>query len=462
MNTSDDNKFDEEVAEAMSQYLPQSGMILKVNPWSKPIHEITWGMILTTITFKLFYLDFLLPTLGFCLIYIGCRTLRNVNSSFSFIWKLSILRLILNFLIDTLVLATPINLKFNNYVFLSSIIFFILQMLFIITFRKGLKLVFLKEKVQAPKDPLLWVCILQIIIYLLALISRGLPSIILTFVLLVMVICYFIFFKQLYGISNYMKSVGYSLINASVGISNKVFISAYVGCFLLFIIIFSTFSYHVTLTPTLMKPIDNFTVRTNLINKGFPPEIIGDISDKYIQLICNAKKIDTSVSSLNFKSETPPRCTLESTTVCVQTSDNSVYSLVYFKWKDGASYWNDGFRITSEWNLQLIAGTLLYDKDGKGYCSPMPRLRNDFQDQNTIFGSQYKKLISGGVSYPFNSSNQRGYIFYKVDAPHDFTLVSNYFDYFHYMNPIRYPYTEPEDNYTFFDKHLRQHVSQFQ
>jgi len=78
-----------------------------------------------------------------------------------------------------------------------------------------------------------------------------------------------------------------------------------------------------------------------------------------------------------------------------------------------------------------------------------------------MFGTKESKQISGAVSFPFNSSRQRGYVFYHIQLPKDQWIASNIFNYVHYHHPFQLPYEETERRILsgnfFFKDNLDQH-----
>jgi uncharacterized membrane protein len=60
-----------------------------LNPWKKPIMEITLGFALTSITLNFLWLQYILPAIGIVLIFIGARSLRKENKYFTMSQQIS-------------------------------------------------------------------------------------------------------------------------------------------------------------------------------------------------------------------------------------------------------------------------------------------------------------------------------------------------------------------------------------
>jgi hypothetical protein len=139
--------------------------------------------------------------------------------------------------------------------------------------------------------------------------------------------------------------------------------------------------------------------------------------------------------------------------------------LVHFDWTDGKAYWQDGFTIWGENGIELLNGRLLYKINEVEYSAPIPRLKCEAVTQYSFFGAQESRQISGAVSYPFASKEQRGYVFYRIQLPKDQLCGSNCLNYVHYNLPVQFPYSETEQQIIngkyFFDDNLLQHYTNF-
>lgn len=49
------------------------------NPWRNPIKLITWGFLMTSFTLNFFLLQYILPTIGVGLLYLGFLNMRKGN-----------------------------------------------------------------------------------------------------------------------------------------------------------------------------------------------------------------------------------------------------------------------------------------------------------------------------------------------------------------------------------------------
>ncbi|MGN0712843.1 MAG: hypothetical protein ACI4LJ_03590 [Anaerovoracaceae bacterium] len=91
--------FNEKQLEQMlCEHLPETtlaGALTDINPFREAVSKVIAGLVLTTFTLQFLYLNYILPTIGVMLIYLGMRTLRSGNGYFRTGWLLSLLRVIL-------------------------------------------------------------------------------------------------------------------------------------------------------------------------------------------------------------------------------------------------------------------------------------------------------------------------------------------------------------------------------
>ncbi len=147
-----DFKFDKQMIEHLSELTPPEEEIRKTNPWSKPIDFITWGFILTTLHLNFIYLQYILPTIGVILIFLGFRSLRNENKYFKVAWILSIVKLLLQ-LGNLVWISTPLNIM--DYPELAfGTVMLVFQIALFLTFHVALKKTYKKAGKLTESNPL--------------------------------------------------------------------------------------------------------------------------------------------------------------------------------------------------------------------------------------------------------------------------------------------------------------------
>lgn len=440
------------------------------NPWHKSISNITWGFMLTSMTFNFLALQYILPTIGVGLLYIGFRQLRDENRWFNVAWIFSIVNIAIQ-IFKLIYISTPLHIRFND-TFIIVILFTIFQVSFIIIFRNGVREVFRDNDEIPDRDPLVTLVIWIIIITICAL--TGLGSIF--FISIPLLLYYFYVFRQVYKISDVLGSLNCEPKVVKLKVSSKIFMTIYSVLIILVVVICCVLANSGELeSKEFTEPIVNET-RTNLINLGFPKEIIKDISDDDINMLQDAIYVQCDTALLMYDSKEQAvidyndgsvsdkegKANLEATTIFVENNDGKMYGFEYFQWKDGSAYWKDIFTISGTERVEAINGRLLYEKDGKRYSSPIPKLKNKaVTEVDILLNESQCEKISGIVNYPWGSEKQRGYVFYLISFNDDVQVGGNIFNYTHYSNPIRIPYTEVGDESLFGNKRLRQHCTNY-
>lgn len=478
-----DYNFDQQMIDRLSYMIPPEEEIRKTNPWSKPIGYITWGFILTTWHLSFIYLQYILPTIGVILIFLGFRCLRNENKYFKIAWILSILKLVLH-LGDLISVSTPLNIVDYPELTIGTVMF-PFQIAMFLVFRAALKGTYNKAGRLMKADPLLgasWWTTAAFLIALSPLSNSWL-------IFIPMMICYILIVRSLFRIGYQLDDTGYVLTNSSVRISNRTFGRTYFLIALMTVIMCSVFYNHLKLEPQEYSLPETIEARQHLLDMGFPAEALQYLGDQDVILLNSAVNIESFSKVLMFDARKvehreisegytyitytyePGKRNMENTTIFIETPENVVYVMQYFKWLGGNPVWQDGILISGETKAndkEIISSSLFYNKKGTEYIANFPRLVCDRITQNTMFGMDYSVMIVGALSYPFDSKDQGGYVLYRytVGADSDIYVTQATFSYVHFLSPLHIPYTRTEDlilsgAYTFEDR-LQQHYTNYE
>lgn len=434
----------------------------QINPWQKPLSNITWGFLFTIMTFNFFYLNYILPIIGVALLFIGFYDLRKVNNELRMAWNFSIANLIFYFL-NLIYTITPLHIKYNN-AFAMIIFNTVFQISFLLIFRSGLKNLLQEAGITSEKDPIIWLVIWRSLAVFLAWSQLGSVW----FIFFPYIFFYFYNFSSLYKINEPLKDLHIEPLEAHNKYRSKKYWCAYMVTCALIVVLVSSISNHIKLTPVEATSPDLTETRQNLIDLGFPEEMLKDIPEEQVELLKDATKIEIYRELLMFdpkvktittsdngytvqtNKEVPGKINLKATSIYVQLKDNRMYGVHYFKWQDGGAYWNDGLSLRGSVPLELIAGNLLYEKNGSNYSAPIPRLNSNIVLERDWFGYEsMEEKITGAVNYPFGSEKQRGYILYefKFNKDLDYGDIINgaiILNYNHHKHPIIVPYEETE------------------
>ena len=478
-----DCNFDQQVIDRLSGLTPPEEEIRNINPWSKPIGFITWGFILTTLHLNFIYLQYILPTIGAILIFLGFRTLRNENKYFKTVWILSIVKPLLQ-LVNLVWVSTP--LKTVDYPELAiGTVMLVFQIAMFLIFQAALKETFNKAGKSTEGAPLLWASVWTVAAFLIAL-SPSSKS---WFVFIPMVVCYILIVRSLFRIGGQLDDAGYVLTNAPVRISNRTIGRVYFLIALAIVMTCSAFYNHLKLEPQEYHLPETTEARQHLLDMEFPAEALQCLSDEDVTMLSRAVNVEVFSKLLMFDPKKvehregfegythithtyePGKKNIESTTVYIEMPENVVYVMQYFTWKGGWPVWQDGFLISGETKAddkQIVSSGLLYSKKGIRNTADFPRLVCEKTTRNTMFGSDYSVLIAGALSYPFGSEDQGGYVLYRytVMAGSDIYTTHATLSYVHLSSPLHIPYVRTEDlilsgAYTFVDR-LQQHYTTYE
>lgn len=454
--------FDQQMIDQFSELPPPEEEIRNINPWSKPIGFITWGFILTTLHLNFLYLQYILPTIGVILIFLGFRSLRNENKYFKAAWVLSIVKLFLQ-LGDLVRVTTPLNIV--DYPELAvGIVMLAFQIAMFLTFQAALKEVYKKANKATESAPLLWASLWTVAAFLIAL--SPLSKSWLAFI--PMVICYILIARSLYRIGGELDDAGYVLTNAPVRISNRTFGWTYFLIALATVVICCICYNHLKLEPQEYQLPKITEARQHLLDMEFPAEALQYLSDDDVSMISGAVNIEASSELMMFDAKEvghretdgsstyvtftyePGKNNIEATTVYIEMPENVVYVLQYFTWKGGRPVWQDGIQISGESQAeywQIISSGLFYSKKGTDYTADFPRLVCDSMTQTSMFGISDFVQIVGALSYPFGSEHQGGYVLYRYTLLYDSDIYATHanLNYVHLSSPLHIPYANTED-----------------
>ncbi len=469
------NQLDNEQmpSDYITEAVPIDDNLSKSNLWRKSISNITWGLILTSFTLNFLLLQFILPTLGIILLYLGFHSLRKLNRLFFTSWVVVILQLIWQ-TVQLVFYATPLIVHIQSNLVIGSISL-VFKIILLLVFRSALRAVYRQFNVVPSRDPLLGAVIWMVIITLCSLT----PLAYLGLAFIPLLILYFMNIRSLSRAGDELRHESYHFAIAPVKLGNTVVTLGYLAFSLILVAISCIFANHIKLEASEQATTNSVT-RTALIDLGFPENILSDVSDKDVAMLDGAIHIETSSDLLSFdpvkittKSGSnsymtrnkPGNNNLQATTIYIEFPDNLLYVLMYLDWIDTKAYWQDGFTIWGEEGFELLHGVLLYEKKGVNYTAPIPRLSCEVLTSYSMFGADESRQISGAVSYPFGSQHQKGYVFYRLQLPKEQWIGCNGMNYIHYTHPLQIPYMKTEErllNGTYFSGDKQIHYSTFE
>ncbi|MGI6643814.1 MAG: hypothetical protein ACOX3V_07480 [Bacillota bacterium] len=450
-----DLDFDERIVDYLSTVDLPEKEILETNPWSGPIGLITWGLILTTFRLNAAYLQYILPTIGVVLLFLGFRSLRHENKYFRVVWGFSVVRLWLR-IADLIRVSTPLNsIDYPEPVVGGLALAF--QVVTFLYFQAALNETQRKAQKRIEDAPLVRASLWAAVVYLVSLSPLSMSWLAFLF----LAVCYVGIVRSLYKIGAQLGDAGYVLMNSRVRVNSRTVGCLYSLLALATVIVCASLSNHLSLDPRVFHQPETTPLRENVLNLGFPAECLQRLSDTHVLMLSDAVSVEAFRESLK---------NIDSTTVYVEMPEKVMYVMQYFTWKTGWPVWQDGILIVGETKTQdkrIVDSGLFYRKNGIDYSADFPRLECRSMAQSTVFGTVHPVAIAGALSFPFGSESQGGYVFcrYSVMADTDRYITNTIFNYVHLSNPLRIPYARTEDlilggAYMFGNK-LQQHYTSY-
>ena len=474
MTGPEQDRLDEMIEQGLGEIVPGEGVVEEVNPWREPIGRIAAGMALTGITLNFLYLQYLLPTLGAALQYLGFRTLRRSGPAFRIAWGLSLVELVWH-AVWLMLSASPWRLE-GMTAYALGLAGMAVQIARLLLLRAGLRDVCRRAEVEPQGDPLRAAVIWQVLIAVLAfspLAQSWLAAI-------PMIIAFVLIIRSLVRVGGSLGGAGYCFVDAPVRVSSGVMKWGYLlGCFAL-VLLTSAVVNHPRLDAQPVPAQGEAETRQALAELGLPENVLADLSDEHVRALEGAFRVDVQQEMMSFYSSTTTeiqKADADADRLCayiiyIELPGSRMAVLNYFDWQQGGTYWGDavmlGWQDTYEYLTGQIGGALLYEKNGQAYTAPIPRLNNGVVTTTDWFsGIQSYPRITGTVSYPFGAQNQRGYVLYILQL-HDLgywgRLNGNTsITYRHRLQPFSLPYQTPAELTSgWTDNTLQQRLGLFQ
>ena len=456
MTGPEQDRLDEMIEQGLGEIVPGEGVVEEVNPWREPIGRIAAGMALTGITLNFLYLQYLLPTLGAALQYLGFRTLRRSGPAFRIAWGLSLVELVWH-AVWLMLSASPWRLE-GMTAYTLGLAGMAVQIARLLLLRAGLRDVCRRAEVEPKGDPLRAAVIWQVLIAVLAfspLAQSWLAAI-------PMIIAFVLIIQSLERVGGSLGGAGYCFVDAPVRVSSGVMKWGYLlGCFAL-VLLTSAVVNHPRLDAQPVPAQGEAETRQALAELGLPENVLADLSDEHVRALEGAFRVDVQQEMMSFYSSTTTeiqKADADADRLCayiiyIELPGSRMAVLNYFDWQQGGTYWGDavmlGWQDTYEYLTGQIGGALLYEKNGQAYTAPIPRLNNGVVTTTDWFsGIQSYPRITGTVSYPFGAQNQRGYVLYILqlrDLGYWGRLNGNTsITYRHRLQPFSLPYQTPAE-----------------
>lgn len=431
------------------------------NPWKTPMTRICWGLALISVTLHLFGLDIILPAVGTVLLWLGLRSLRRENSGFRFAYfcvtVYTVLHLAVMVLRATpfeLVMSKLIDMEWNTstgavpfYYALRTVTLQSALVLTAVGLWRGLRAVFAaagqKPRTVAAGE----LVILEAMMIPLALIGLNgwllVGPILILFVLLV---------RNLRKLGKSLDEAGYALAPAPVRFPGGLAFGIWLGIPLAALAILPLLFARLPVPDQTPEygPDGNLTLRTELLDLGFPEDILSELTDGAVAKFQGAygltvKGQDSSVGSHDG---IPSTVMLEIPVRDDRYGFRTVY-LAYLRWSaeevSGGGYM-EGIRVTPDLHSVTVHTScpdgMLEWRDGDGTFHTAP-LSFCFRSDSSMIVSYYADFsLPKGINGPVE-----GWVSWESvpSSPEKLTVYNYQLSFAHRLSPWQYPYQLPSD-----------------
>lgn len=419
------------------------------SPWRRALKQVCWGLALWSITLDMFYLNYLLPTLGVILLWLGLRSLRHQNRPFRVGYALSWV-LSLHHVFIVAVLATPASqnppLLLGLGWFGSLITWGVYLCLWL-----GLRGVF--RQAQLPPKPRAagWLVVCYGLLMGMGVLSLNLLIFVLPFLLV-----WILLLVGLYRTHRSLDQAGYAVHPASVRVSNGWAAATWLGITVLAVVVPLSLSLRLPLqgvepfTPTPQQS----QVRTQLEQLGFPTDLLTLLPDDQVSQLENATQVQVTTQTGSAEYADMSKLSMDIVEVALtQTGDIRVYA--FFHWDsppkqrmlEGVYLIPNVHELAVSLSIDQLQGMLFWEESGQTFQAPLGNLFTsppEIQLTHSFQGYSYTDLT---FSLPKDGEQIRGYVTWTL---HGFTMATNFnamVVYLHQESPLLYPWNTPSNQY---------------
>lgn len=414
-------------------------------PWKRALKQLCWGLALTSITLNFLYLDYLLPTLGGVLVWLGLRSLRRQNAPFQAGYLLSWLMCLLR-LVNLTLLATPVSqnssLLLGLYLFGSLVTWLLYLCLWL-----GLRGVFHQAHLSPKTRSAGWLVIGYGLLLGLALFPFGILLLVLPLLIL-----WILLLVGLFRTHRSLDQAGYAVRPAPVRVSNRWATLTWLGLTALSVVVALSLSLRLPMQG--VEPLDMNTqhsqLRTQLEQLGFPAHLLQMLPDEQVEQLERATYIEVD-SGGNYAPDADVAGLSMEVVEVMFSHAGEARMYAFFQWDTPPEHrMLEGIRLLP--NVQQLAvplqldqpqGVLQWEEDGQSFQAPL----------GTLFTAPPEILLSASpqgypyadltFSLPKEGEHIRGYVSWTLGYFSSATNLNAQVTYLHQESPLLYPWDAP-------------------
>ncbi|OUN26157.1 hypothetical protein [Pseudoflavonifractor sp. An85] len=419
------------------------------SPWRRALKQVCWGLALWSITLDIFYLNYLLPTLGAILLWLGLRSLRRQNRPFhvGFVlsWVLSLYHVLI-----VAALATPATqnapLLLGLRWFGSLITWGVYLCLWL-----GLRGVFRQAQLPPKNRAAGWLVVCYGLLMAMAFLSLNLLILVLP-VLLV----YIFLLVGLYRTHRSLDQAGYAVHPAPVRVSNGWAAATWLGLTVLAVVVPLSLSLRLPLqgAEPFTLNTQQSQVRGQLEQLGFPAELLVLLPDAQVAQLENATQVQVTTQTGSLEYADMSKLSMDIVEVALtQTGDIRVYA--FFHWDsppkqrmlEGLYLIPNIHELAVSLSIDQLQGMLFWEESGQTFQAPLGNLFTSPPEIQLTHASQGYSYADLTFSLPKDGEQIRGYVSWTL---HGFTMATNLnakVVYLHQESPLLYPCNTPGNQY---------------
>lgn len=481
-NDMEDQQFDRALQSCLNE-APQPDIVQHVLPWKRAIDQILAGVTLRVVVLQFWHLNYILPTIGTLLLFLGFRALRWENRWLAFGWVISgvqLIQVMVSLILNTTIysLAAGGSGSLVHLILLQSVSI-ALQLLQLLALWRGLLAVQKKAGVT-PYAPsafalLCWYAALVA----LALTNGG------GWLLLGMLGVYVCLVVSIYRIEKEVDLAGYALRPVPVHLSDQTVAIALGVVLLLGSVCGYLFfrRYPMQWQPVEQSQSEKATqIRGQLQALGAPDYVLADLTEEEL-LSCEGGLrvyVDVKTHPMQQSSWTSIRAAspfqskpsvqptaqepqdLRVTGVAIQLpGDRERWKLIqHFEWLVPPDFCGtESIHLLPTYYVALstawskageFSGRLLYHQGEQVFAADYyhfgpasSALHRSFQDNSP------PDELSAVFSLPRDGQRQRGYFCYTVQAMSEGYIVDSWFGYTHQTHWLQYPVQTADQRHAF-------------
>lgn len=449
-----EDRFDELLSASLPEE-PSPEISKKVTPWTDALRLIVLGLACSLINIEGSTFFLILQTAGFAFSLLGWNRLRGENDSFRRAWILQLIRtgwflvnIFFNMTVYSLNDLVPISADVS---FLLNIVFSLLFLVQLVNLRDGIEAVQKKAGAEPDSKAVSMLLIAFVLMFVFALFTTH------TVVALLMLIVVAAGLVNVVRLSHALDEAGYAVTPSPVRLSREKLLGIFFGILilgsLLSFLFFSRYpmkwqqretaaeaSVSEIGVPSALPDVD--AVSAQLLELGFPEEVLADLSAEDIQKCAGAAAVMHSESTVydSGVSTIPSENSVRLTAVAVVLSEQPrVWRIIYhFSLPDQNHYWGTETLKIIPFNLlgseeftEPLHGRILVGKGSETRTAQIPSVTNDYLDggQDLVFGGFSILSANSGnawfasFSLPNGYENARGYVALTVRNPYP-TIVN--------------------------------------